>query len=274
MSAVVRWKEMILAEHAQTDRIRAAERPADHWTEYAGQFRDDPHRSGDALLDALRARLQPTDTLTDVGAGGGRLALPLALHCRRVTAVEPSPSMAAVLLQAAADYGIANIDLVESDWLAAPTAPTELTLCSHVVYTIQDIAPFVSKLTQSARRLCLAVLFQRPPQTQLYPLWPQVHGEPRHPLPSLPEFLAVLSELGLNPEVTELPHQPARGFDSPESARELLSRRLYLRPHTPPMQRFESLRPHLLEQHENGHWQLTNAPQLTPCLVAWPGQAN
>lgn len=274
MSAVLRWQEMIRAEHAQTDRIRAAERPADHWTEYAGQFRDDPHRSGDALLDALRARLLPADTLTDVGAGGGRLALPLALHCRRVTAVEPSPSMAAVLRQAAAEYGISNIDLVESDWLAAQTAPTDATLCSHVVYTIQDIAPFVSKLTQSARRLCLAVLFQRPPQTQLYPLWQQVHGEPRLPLPSLPEFLAVLSELSLDPEVTELPHQPPRGFDTPESARDLLSRRLYLRPDTPPMQRFESLLPHLLEQNETGNWQLTHAPQLTPCLVAWPGEAN
>lgn len=274
MTAAARWKELILAEHAQTDRIRSAARPDDHWTEYAAQFRDDPHRSGDALLDALRARLQPADTLTDVGAGGGRLALPLALHCRRVTAVEPSPSMAAVLRQAAAEYGIANIDLAETDWLSAQVAPTDVTLCSHVVYTIQDIAEFVGKLTQSARRRCLAVLYQRPPQTQLYPLWQQVHREPRLPLPSLPEFLEVLAELGLNPEVTELPHQPARGFDTPESARDLLSRRLYLRPHTPPMQRFEALFPHLLQQTETGGWQIANAPQLTPCIVAWPGAAN
>ena len=91
MSAIETWAEMVRVEHEQSDRKRGV-RPTDHWTDYARQFKDDPCRQGDPLVEALRFRMLPGDVLLDVGAGGGRLALPLALSCLSVTAVEPSPS--------------------------------------------------------------------------------------------------------------------------------------------------------------------------------------
>ncbi|HZA22763.1 MAG TPA: methyltransferase domain-containing protein [Dehalococcoidia bacterium] len=97
MSAVQRWKTMIQAEHAQSEKMRIPAPTGDHWQDYAQMFRTDPHRSGDPLLDRLLAEVSLDDTLIDVGAGGGRMALPLALHCRHVVAVEPSPSMVRVL---------------------------------------------------------------------------------------------------------------------------------------------------------------------------------
>ena len=105
MSAVDHWRQMILQEHAQTDRIRGP-RPTDHWTQLARNFKDDPHRTGDEMVDELRARIRPGETLIDVGAGGGRLALPLALSCNWVYAVEPSPSMCDVLRETASESGI------------------------------------------------------------------------------------------------------------------------------------------------------------------------
>src|SRR5918999_5182540 len=116
MLATQQWKAMVEAEHAQSERMRASVPPDDHWQDYAHMFRMDPYRSEDALLNRLREEISPRHTVVDVGAGGGRLALPLALQCQQVVAVEPSPSMASVLLQQAAEYGINNVSLIQARW--------------------------------------------------------------------------------------------------------------------------------------------------------------
>ena len=149
---------MVRVEHEQSDRMRGA-RPTDHWTQYARQFKADPRRTGDVLVERLRSYLRAEDSLLDVGAGGGRLALPLALSCRSVTAVEPSPSMCAVLRETAGESGIA-VHVVESEWLDAEVAPADVVLCSHVLYVIQNIQAFVRKLEAQARRQVLVVMFQ------------------------------------------------------------------------------------------------------------------
>ena len=176
MSAVETWGEMVRVEHEQSDRMRGA-RPTDHWTQYARQFKADPRRTDDELVERLRSRLQPDDTLLDVGAGGGRLALPLALSCRSVTAVEPSPSMCAVLRETAEENGI-DVGVVEAEWADAQVEAADVILCSHVIYVIEDIGAFVSKINSHARRLVLMVVFQSAPQSQMYQLWEQVHGNP------------------------------------------------------------------------------------------------
>ena len=267
MNAKETWGEMVRVEHEQSDRKRGV-RPTDHWTDYARLFKDDPHRLEDPLLETLRARLRPEDTLLDVGAGGGRLALPLALSCQSVSAVEPSPSMCAVLRETAGEHGIENVAITESEWLEATVEPEDVVLCSHVVYVIEDIGAFVSKLNSHARRLVLCVLFQTPPQAQIYGLWEQVHGERRHGLPCLPEFLPVLDEMGISAEVTEIGGQGPRGFDSQEEARQMISRRLYVVPDTPEMERLErALEQSLFE--EGGIWQVRGTPPVRPCVVAW-----
>ena len=69
---------------------------ADMWAgPAAAQFRFDPLREPDANLAALASYVDPGDVLVDVGGGAGRVSLPLALRCREVVTVEPSPAMAA-----------------------------------------------------------------------------------------------------------------------------------------------------------------------------------
>ena len=267
MNAIETWGEMVRMEHAQSDRRRGV-RPTDHWSRDAVSFKADPHRTGDTLVEELRARLRPGETLLDVGAGGGRLALPLALTCATVTAVEPSPSMCAVLRETAREANIENVSIVEAGWPEADVAPADVTLCSHVVYVIEDIGPFVRKLDGHGRRMVLAVLFRSPPQSQMYGLWEQVHGEKRHGLPALPEFLPVLEELGIRAEVTELGELPPRGFDSLEEARESIARRLYVAPGTEAMGRLERALDDALREVD-GVWQVQGAQPLRPCVVSW-----
>ena len=267
MSAVDHWRQMIISEHAQTDRIRGP-RPTDHWTQYAAQFKDDPHRTGDEMLDQLRAHVRASDTVIDVGAGGGRLALPLAVTCQRVNAVEPSPSMCAVLRETAAEYGIENVSVTESNWADASVESADVVLSSHVVYVIEDIEPFVRKMESHALRQVLCVVFQSPPQAQMSGLWDLVHGVERLRLPSLPEFLPVLEELGIKPEITELPVRPQHGFGSFEEAREMLTRRLYVKPDTEAMDRLERALEDTVHEVDGG-WQIRGSQPVRPCIVAW-----
>ena len=267
MSAIETWGEMVRVEHAQSDRMRGV-RPADTWNQFAAQFKADPHRTDDRTVEALRARLNPGETLMDIGAGGGRLALPLALNCSTVTAVEPSPSMCAVLRETASEYGIENVSIVESGWLDADVQPADVALCSHVVYVIEDIGAFVRKMDSHARRLVMAIVFQASPLSLVYGLWERVHGEKRHALPSLPHFLPVLDELDIQPQVTELDQQPPRTFSSIEEAREAVARWLYIAPETGAMDRLEQELVDALREVD-GAWQIEGAQPSRPNIVSW-----
>jgi SAM-dependent methyltransferase len=268
MSAIQQWKAMIEAEHTQSERMRASIPPEDHWWDYAHIFRVDPYRSEDTLLDRLRQEVAPHHTVIDVGAGGGRLALPLALQCQQVVAVEPSPSMASVLLQQAAEYAINNISLVQARWGDAEVAPGDIALCVHVLYTIQDVGPFLKKLENHAREKVLIVLYKTPPQSQIYPLWKEVHEEERLPLPALPQLKKVLEELGIDHQIEMLPPPPFRGFDSLEQAAEELGRRLYLPPGSARKARLMEMLPEKLEQVE-GRFRIRDAQPMEPALVWW-----
>ena len=143
MLATERWRQMIEVEHAQSDEMRGAvPPPTDHWRPYAANFRADPRRAGDELVDLLLEYVNPDQTVLDVGAGGGRLALPIALKCRSLVAVEPSESMAYVLTQQAQESGIENVSVVQAEWQDARVDPADIVLCAHVIYTIRDIGGF------------------------------------------------------------------------------------------------------------------------------------
>ncbi len=269
MSAVQRWNSMVESEHAQSERMRRHEPPpADHWQPHAHRFKADSWDANDPLLDRLKQEVQPDYTLLDVGAGAGRLCLPLSFGCRQVVAVEPSPSMVQVLTQQVSDLSIRNVSVVQATWEDADVGPADLVLCCHVLYVVKDVEGFVRKLESRARNTVLVVLFKSAPQASIYPLWKRVHGEDRLSLPALPQFLEVLSELGTDPRVETLPPQKARGFDSREMALEELGRRLYLAPGSRKMAELEAILPDLLEEVE-GTLVIRGSRHPEPVLVTW-----
>ena len=225
------------------------------------------------MLNRLLEEISRDYTVIDVGAGGGRLALPIALHCSHVTAVEPSPAMGEVLSSVAQEHHIENISLVQSEWQEARVDPADQTLCVHVLYTIQDIGGFVTKLEDHARKQVMVVMYGAPPQSQNYPLWEKVHGTPRLPLPSVPELREVLSELEIEARVEPLPAQSARGFDSLEQALDQLSQRLYLGEDDPKRDMLARILPQELEE-SGGVFRIRGAVPLQPWLIRWAGSAS
>src|SRR5437868_10389179 len=95
-AALAAWAARVRANREQVETVREAA-PSDFYAPVAEMFRADPQRRDEPTLEALRALVRPTDVVLDIGAGGGRYALPLALVAREVIALEPSEGMRRVL---------------------------------------------------------------------------------------------------------------------------------------------------------------------------------
>lgn len=104
------------------------------------------------VLTAAQTALAGCRSALDVGAGFGALALPLARRLPRVTALEPSPAMAAALRGAAARGGLGNVTVVESAWGQTALATHDLVVCAHVGPLLGPESAFLSALRAVARR--------------------------------------------------------------------------------------------------------------------------
>jgi len=225
--ALAEWARRVRANRDQAERVREAVAGADFYAPVASNFRADPLRTDEPALDVLRALVRPGESWLDIGAGGGRYALPLALLAREVVAIEPSQGMRAVLSEGMAEHAISNIRMLESTWPMANAPVADVALISHIGYDIEAIGPFLDAMEASARRLCVAVLVAKSPPYLAEPFWPAIHGEPRETLPALPEFLALQLARGRLFEVRMLERQPI-AYAEPEAPMAWLHQQLFV----------------------------------------------
>ncbi|MCC6386270.1 MAG: methyltransferase domain-containing protein [Dehalococcoidia bacterium] len=191
-AALAAWAARVRANRDQAERLREPTPGDDFYAPVAASFRADPRRTDEPVLNHLRTLVQPGESWLDIGAGGGRYALALALEARELIAVEPSAGMRAVLRQAMAEEGITNVAIHDSTWPNPElNIQADVAFISHVGYDIEDLGPFLERMEMSARRLCVAVLLAEAPATPASLFWPGVHGESRELLPALPEFLVL-----------------------------------------------------------------------------------
>ncbi len=200
-TAAARHDGMVAAYNAQ--RARLAPERTDAWGGLAQFFKADPRRELDAHLSKLASYLQPEDTLIDVGGGGGRMCLPLALRCQEVINVDPSPAMREVFDATAKEAGIDNARFVASDWLDSNGIEGDVSLVAHVTYFVPEIVPFIEKLNASTRRQVLIDVRSVPPPNQVAELFRLARGEEMMLVPGHVELLAVLKELGIEAELID-----------------------------------------------------------------------
>ncbi len=181
--------------------------PADIWAGGASLFRFDPRRELDGNLAVLASYLQPGDTLVDIGGGAGRVSLPLALRCREVITVEPSPSMREEYAASAAGSGITNARLMSSNWMDADAVAVEgdAIVTSDVTYFVRDIVPFIERMQSAARRRVMINVWSEPPPNRAAGLFRRVYGEPQAPMPGHRQLLPVLWDMGILPDVIVMP---------------------------------------------------------------------
>ena len=232
--ALSAWAARVRADREQVERCREVADPADFYAPVAERFRVDPHRPDDPTLNVLRTLARPEDTWLDIGAGGGRFALPIALLVREVVCVEPSRAMIETLTAGMSEHGIRNLRVIEDRWPPAePSLPeppvADVSLIAHLGYDIAEIGPFLDAMEHSARRLCVAVMGESAMTTAATLFWEPVHGEPRIALPALPELMTLLLACGVLPEVRLVERVPPM-FDSFADLLATARRQLWLRP--------------------------------------------
>jgi 2-polyprenyl-3-methyl-5-hydroxy-6-metoxy-1,4-benzoquinol methylase len=218
--AVARWQALVRARREQFERLRVE--PADpgaYWRTRSRNYysavrqRTEPDPFVRAVLEACRDAESrddprratgvepPPATVLDVGGGFGAVALPTALSGRRVTVVEPHPSMVELLGEWATEEGVSDrVGVVQEPWpLAAPMADQhDVVVCSHVLYPIEDVVPFVRALVASTRCACLITLRLAGIEQAPAGLFRELHGEDRVPQPGFADLCAVLFQLGLS----------------------------------------------------------------------------
>ena len=101
MNANDRYRKLIEDVKYQKKSLNLPETNSALWSKVAPGYRFDPFRKSDAVLDALKDHITKNDTVLEIGGGAGRTALPLALHCKSVTNIEPSLGMCSEFIELA-----------------------------------------------------------------------------------------------------------------------------------------------------------------------------
>jgi SAM-dependent methyltransferase len=203
-----RWHDIVERRRAQMDAAYAASAIAstDYWAKRAKAYRQALHfrTEEDPFFLRVRDAASAASTVLDVGAGTGRHTLALAPFVRRVVAVDPSAAMLGMLRQDVESQNVTNVEVVRSEWLDASVEPADVVICSHVLYPIAGVVPFVRKLEQHARERVFVYLRVDPLPTDMG-LWPEFYGIPLQAQPVALDLLNLLAQIGImaDMEVTE-----------------------------------------------------------------------
>jgi len=267
------WCERVRANREQVERIREVPDGADFYAPVSSLFRADPDRADDLVLAELIALAKPGEIWIDIGAGAGRYALPLARAVGEVIAIEPSSSMRAALEEGIASRGLANVRPLSDRWPIADPPAADVALIAHVGYDIEAIGPFVGAMEATVRRLCVAVLMERPPAAAADPFWPIVHGEPRLALPALPEFVELLRARGREPVVT-MTERPPRHFDERAQLEGFVRRQLWIADGGEKERRFREALEELVVKGSDGTFTLAGQEAAGVGVVTWVPAAS
>jgi SAM-dependent methyltransferase len=206
MDSAAAYAARVDAVNALRARLAGRQRPeTERWDAAASRFKMDPRRPLDANHAVIAEYIRPDDIVLDVGGGAGRVSLPLALRCREVINVEPSPGMCAAFEASAREAGIGNARVVQSEWPAAGVEG-DVTLVFNVTYFIREIVPFIEGLVRATRRRVIVGAWSVPPPAHNLPLYPLIHGIEGEAVPGHRELLPVLWDMGILPEVRVLPN--------------------------------------------------------------------
>ena len=155
------WRELVeIKEKSRRDKYGKGSQP-DMWAERAVEYKQGVQRKWvrpDSSRDFILSHMDCNSTVLDIGAGTGAWSALLSPCSKRVTAVEPSPSMIKVLSESLEEQNIKNVSIVQGSWPDVPVEPHDFSLCSHAMYACPDLASFILKMAACTRRMCFLLL--------------------------------------------------------------------------------------------------------------------
>ena len=189
MAGILNWNELWKAMRSGHYRRRAHEEeedPGSRWDKRAERFNESmmqhPERAEKqiASLD-----LKPEYTVLDVGAGTGRLAIPIAKRVKTVTAIDQSKGMLACLQENMEKEGITNITCVNKRWedveVGVDIEPHDVVMACHSLGML-DIQEAVAKMDAASRKYVyiLSSAGRGMGNGEEEGLWKAIYGERGH----------------------------------------------------------------------------------------------
>ncbi|MEE4241631.1 MAG: class I SAM-dependent methyltransferase [Desulfopila sp.] len=180
---------------------------AEGWDRKASSFAERNQQSPYAHLFISRLPLAPEYTVLDIGCGPGTIALPIARHVQKVTAVDYSQKMLDLLAEEAQKTHISNITTVhcawEDDWHSCGISPADIAIASRSM-NVADLDMAIDKLNSFAGKYVFITDRISPS-----PFDPDAFAAIGRPFQSGPDYIYTLNFLynkGIHPcvEILEL----------------------------------------------------------------------
>jgi SAM-dependent methyltransferase len=156
LNSIINWNELRKAMISEGRRRRSRENPGEMWDKRAEEFnRSTKGRSERTERQVASLRLDPDYTVLDVGAGTGRLSVPIAKIVKQVTAVDQSRGMLSYLEENMAEEGLSNYRCIQKRWedveLGVDLEPQDVVIASHSLGMF-DLQEALAKMDAAAKR--------------------------------------------------------------------------------------------------------------------------
>ncbi len=219
-TAAARWAELQLGRGIPPEIVARVD--WNPWQHDPAWFAPPPVPVDTPSRAAGLALLAEPGTVLDVGCGGGDAAFALAVRAIGLVGVDRQQDMLDVFTATAGDRHVAARAVLGA-WPAAATeaGAADVVVSHHVLHNVVDLPPFLRALTAAARRGVVVEMLAQHPMAWLDPLWELFHGLSRPAPATTEDAVAVLRDLGVDPDVTFWERTNPPRQDAPWVARRL-----------------------------------------------------
>lgn len=258
------WNEVWRTIQAEKHAYR---RDPAFWNKRAPEFTRRAKSGG--YIGQLMAIMHPQSdwSVLDIGCAAGTLAVPLAPHVHRITALDPSDAMLALLKKRCKKQGIATIDIVkgrwEDDWDTLGIGVHDVVVASRSL-VVDDLRAAVLKLQRHAgKRIYISTLVDDGPYDRRIV---EAAGRPFYPGADYIVVYNLLRQMGIYANVTFISKRAKKTYSGVDDA--LNSMRWMVHDMTP--QEEQKLRAYLTESliQDGDRWKLPHR-RLVRWAVLW-----
>ena len=157
MEGIINWNELWKVMRSSSPWRKTLDEPAgSFWDNKAKQFNESMMQNrGRVEKQIAKIELAPEYTVLDVGAGTGRLAIPIAKQAKSVTAIDPSKGMLACLHENMEKEDTTNIACINKRWedieLGVDIEPHDVVIASHSLAML-DMQEALAKINAAAKK--------------------------------------------------------------------------------------------------------------------------
>lgn len=156
MTGIINWNELRKAMISEGRRRRGRENSGEIWDKRAEEFnRSTKGRNERTERQVASLPLDSDCTVLDVGAGTGRLSVPIAKIAKQVTVVDQSRGMLSYLEENMAAEGLSNYKAIQKRWedveMGVDIEPHDVVIASHSLGMF-DLQEALEKMNSAAKQ--------------------------------------------------------------------------------------------------------------------------